>query len=294
MAKDELNILLIEDNPGDARLFEEYVKDLKKTRIINERTFKEGKERLSSDNIDLVILDLDLPDSASRETLNNIRFLTTDIPVIILTGLRDERSALAAIRSGAQDYLVKSEIDTGNICRAIKFAKERFNLFNSVSVLSKTDDLTGLYNRRGFYTLSAKQHEFASANGLCAHIVYIDIDNLKKINDTLGHETGDTAIRETALLLEKVFREWDVIARIGGDEFAVLVITRKSEDIESAVISRIKRYIDEYNRKEGRFRLSLSFGISSLDEFGRSALMDAIRNADELMYDNKMSKCAGA
>jgi diguanylate cyclase (GGDEF)-like protein len=213
-----------------------------------------------------------------------------DIPIIVLTGIRDERTALTAIRFGAQDYLVKSEFNPENIGKSIKYAIERFRLFNSVSRLSRTDELTGLSNRRGFYALAAKQYQFAVRNRLYTHIVYIDIDNLKSLNDTYGHETGDTLIKDSALLLKNVFREWDVIARMGGDEFAVLVITGRSEDIESGVITRIKDQVLEYNKGGKPYKLSLSYGISRLYDFSREALKDALNEADSLMYDNKKIK----
>ncbi len=283
------NILVIEDNPGDARLLEEYLKDTD-SRIIKAETLAQGKKIVLNEDIGLIILDLELPDSQGNKTVNNIKLLSSDVPIIVLTGLRDERMALTSIRFGAQDYLVKSEINAENINKSIKYAVERFRLFNSVSRLSRTDELTGLSNRRGFYALAAKQYQFAARNNLFTHIVYIDIDNLKLINDAFGHDTGDAVIKDTALFLKNVFREWDVIARMGGDEFAVLVITGKSENLETAVISRIREQVSEYNKRGNPYCLSLSFGISKLYDFSREALKDALKAADSLMYDDKKIK----
>lgn len=120
-------ILLIEDNPGDARLIQEMLAEAESGSITIEWVPKlsEGLERLSRGEIDLVLLDLDLPDSRGLDTFLRAYAQAPDVPFVLLTGIDDETLALNAVRKGAQDYLIKGQVDGELLRRAIRYATER-------------------------------------------------------------------------------------------------------------------------------------------------------------------------
>lgn len=154
--------------------------------------------------------------------------------------------------------------------------------------MSLTDDLTGLNNRRGFMTLARQQLKLISRNGKAALLIYADIDGMKGINDTLGHPMGDKALRDIAEILRKTFRESDVIARIGGDEFAVLAMENSSFG-QDAIRRRLQEGIDAYNAGEngGLPHLALSLGILCCEPGTPVSLEHLLLKADELMYQDK-------
>ena len=156
-----------------------------------------------------------------------------------------------------------------------------------------TDELTGLFNRRGFLTLAEKQLGNALRAEHDMFLIFADLDNMKTINDTLGHETGDLALTTTAALLRTTFRQADILARLGGDEFAVFISCKPGTDSEQAILSRLEANIAQENRDgELPFPVAISFGVVQLQE--NETLGQVMIRADGLMYDNKIRKRGGA
>ena len=152
-----------------------------------------------------------------------------------------------------------------------------------------TDSLTGLYNLRGFHALAEQALKLARRSHENCVLLYADLDNLKQTNDLLGHETGSQMIAETGRLLKKVFRDSDIIARIGGDEFTVLMVG-SSPLRENEVKRRLQRQIREFNaERPGSYELSLSVGLMRFDP-SKSTLEDALQQADDKMYEEKKTK----
>lgn len=152
-----------------------------------------------------------------------------------------------------------------------------------------TDELTGLYNRRGFFFLSKPQMELAIRNNKKLLLVYIDIDNLKNINDRLGHESGDRALIEAANILKSTFRKSDIIARIGGDEFVIFPVD-SGEDSYSKLIDHIKAALDNFNNSQDSFLLSFSFGKAVYDPHDPASIDILLSRADTKMYKEKKAK----
>ncbi len=157
--------------------------------------------------------------------------------------------------------------------------------------LSLSDELTGLRNRRAFYIFVEQQirtigHIIRGGSGGML-LFFIDIDNFKWINDTFGHEEGDRVLVDLATILKSCFRKSDVIARIGGDEFAVLALgaMKESKDI---IIRRLRERIKEFNEKVGRpYKLSISIGVSYYDPYNPCSVEELMRSADKSMYMDK-------
>ncbi|HET7288998.1 MAG TPA: diguanylate cyclase [Thermodesulfobacteriota bacterium] len=412
-----IKILLIEDNPDYAQLIKRILS--KKTscsmEVLHCDTFSSGYEKASSGGIDLILLDLDLPDSGNINTLLSISEVT-DVPIIVLTGTDDESLALKAVQMGAQDYLMKGQVDARLLVRSIMYAierkkaedavkqtEERFKLlienaldliemldvdgtmkfvspshkrvlgyenddligrrifefvhpedlpgvidvFNetlqnpdrpysaefrvrhkegywitlesigkhcppelsSIGVivnlrditerkkmeerlrsLSITDELTGLYNRRGFLTFADHHIKAAERRKESVLLILIDLDGLKQINDAYGHNIGDQALMDAAQVIKQTFRSTDVTARISGDEF-VVVTTDSDGNGQESIKRRIEEKLKEYNSKGIKpYHLSFSYGVATFDPQDPSSIDRLLVKADELMYLNKNNK----
>lgn len=156
--------------------------------------------------------------------------------------------------------------------------------------LSFTDDLTDFCNRRGFFTLMEQQLKMAKRLKTPILLLYADIDNLKKINDTFGHNEGTKAIIDAADILKSTHRESDIMARIGGDEFVVFPVGAKEDNAE-VIKTRLQKNIDAHNNKNNRcYKISISVGIKEFDPLALNSLEDIIHQADILMYEDKKSK----
>lgn len=155
--------------------------------------------------------------------------------------------------------------------------------------LCLTDELTGLNNRRGFFFLAEQLLKIVSCKHLLTYLFFIDLDGLKHINDTFGHEMGDTAIISTANILKTTFREPDIIARLGGDEFVIIIqATPRDCDI---LQKKLQIALNKFNQAQQQpFQLSMSIGIQAYDPTQPIALDYLITLADIKMYQNKRAK----
>jgi len=413
-----LRLLLIEDNAGDARLVREMLAQARSAAFeleVRERLV-DGLKVLEEERFDVVLTDLNLPDSSGLNTIEELLSTGLEPPVIVLTGMEDDEAGLRAVEGGAQDYLPKGELSAGLLERSIRYSLERkraeeelrrseeyhralienskdliivldreasitfispyvenvlgykaeevmgknifefihpddvkyaMNIFEnamrvqgkpyniecrvvhkngswryieSIGVnhlsnpyieglvinsrhvterkrleeqlrsLSLTDDLTGLNNRRGFNTLAEQYMKIAKRQKKPFSLLFCDLDGLKEINDTLGHTMGNRALEEVADVLRETFRESDIMARFGGDEFVVLVTDASAGEMES-LLGRLRAGVDKRNAS-GRlpFTLSVSYGIAQFDPAEPEPLERIISQADSRMYESKRAK----
>ena len=291
MSNSLVNILLVEDNPGDARLFQELARAAEfPFEVIQCETLSAAQDLLADCKADLVLLDLDLPDATGLEAVCKIRQAAPEVPLIVLTGLDDETLAIEALKQGAQDYLVKGSIGSNSLRRALRYAMERQRVQLELSNLSLIDDLTGLYNRKGFLALGEHQMKLARRTGQPFLVAFVDLDDLKQINDSFGHSEGNHALVDIANVLKDSFRQSDIIARLSGDEFAVFVADADAKSIET-VKKRVQQKIDRCNAEPGRqYSLSFSLGITPAESAGYADLKTLLGIADALMYEHKRSK----
>lgn len=155
--------------------------------------------------------------------------------------------------------------------------------------LSLVDALTGLPNRRAFVTLSDQALKWAARATKEVMLIFIDVDNLKQINDTHGHLAGDRALVDTARVLKETFREADIVARLGGDEFIAL-ITTEAPDAGELIIQRVEARVDAHNKTEDRpFALGLSIGYTR-SPAGGANLLELMAQADAALYDRKRAR----
>jgi diguanylate cyclase (GGDEF)-like protein/PAS domain S-box-containing protein len=164
---------------------------------------------------------------------------------------------------------------------------ERKQLEEELRALSLTDDLTGLYNRRGFITLAHQEIKIANRLSKGMMLFFMDFDNLKAINDSAGHHVGDQVLIDTAHVIKQTFRESDVIARYGGDEFVALTL-EISENSELVLIKRLGENLANFNAvNPAPYRLSLSLGFAHYDPQKPLPIEELLVKADRSMYDNK-------
>jgi diguanylate cyclase (GGDEF)-like protein/PAS domain S-box-containing protein len=166
---------------------------------------------------------------------------------------------------------------------------DRKRMEEEIRALSLTDSLTNLYNRRGFMHLGEQQLKIASRLNKRVFLLYSDVDDLKTINDTFGHKEGDRVLADVATILRKSFRDSDIVARVGGDEFVVLAMEAARVNAEIFTM-RLQEKLDHYNSRpdiQGRYRLTLSTGISTFDPELPSFIEDLVSRADSLMYEEK-------
>ena len=167
---------------------------------------------------------------------------------------------------------------------------ERKRLEEELRALSLRDELTGLYNRRGFLTLAEQQLKVANRVRKVMLLMFADLDDMKYINDAFGHQEGDRALIEIGQILKKTFRESDIVARFGGDEFIVLSLETPDSGME-ILANRLREHLDYDNRYENRpYELSVSIGISRYDPENPVDLHDLIVNADKMMYEQKNTR----
>lgn len=191
----------------------------------------------------------------------------------------------------AEVRVAEAHLDGQSLYIATLFdVTEHVVLREGMRALSLTDELTGLYNRRGFVTLAQQQLKLANRTKRGMLVLFADLDKMKWINDAFGHREGDLALIETAGILKDSFRDSDIIARISGDEFAVVAM-EATPDHAALLESRLGQKVDEHNAKGKRdYNLSISVGIAYYDPEKPCSIDELLNEADVLMYQNKWAK----
>jgi diguanylate cyclase (GGDEF)-like protein/PAS domain S-box-containing protein len=173
-----------------------------------------------------------------------------------------------------------------------KDISERKKMEDELRGLSLRDELTGLYNRRALLTLAEQELKMAIRLQRGLYVLYADLDGFKEINDTLGHKEGDIILKDAADILKTTYRNSDIIARMGGDEFVVVPIGTQGDDI-NIITGRLQRNIDLYNaKKDRRSRLSMSLGVAYFEPAQPCSVDELLARADAAMYENKRTRKA--
>ena len=292
MENQHIKVLHVEDNPGDIRLVHELLKDSDAGQfdLVDVMRLDEALDAIASREFDVILLDLSLPDSQGLATVQQMSEAATRMPIVIMSGHNDEEMAIQALKQGAQDYLEKNRLEGYWLARAIRHAIERHRLKEELHAMALVDDLTGLYNRRGFFVLAEQQIKYVRRLQNKMILMYADLDDLKRLNDTLGHQAGDRALIQVSQILRKTIRDSDIVARIGGDEFALFAADAVCDDIQ-ALPSRLQKSLDQANAQNpSPHPLSLSIGTVCCDFVDNTPLEELLDRADKAMYEQKQSK----
>jgi len=288
---DKLVVLVVSDQEEEARRVRDLLADADPDRFgVLASAPQASLGRLARGGIDVVLLAMSLSARRGFATFTQLRALAPAVPFLFLSDADDERNGLEAVRAGAQDFLVKSEVDGPVLAHALRLAIERHRLHAALLDLALVDDLTGLYNRRGFLTLATRDLRLARRGNETLLVAFADLDDLKGVNDTAGHAVGDRALRDTAALLRQTFRDSDLVARIGGDEYAVLVRHAGPESAE-VLAERLKRQLRDFNRRAARpYQLSISLGFATHKASTLGSVAGLLERADRALYRDKRRK----
>jgi diguanylate cyclase (GGDEF)-like protein len=172
------------------------------------------------------------------------------------------------------------------LMRAVRCAAKQYMLLAELGDLALVDELTGLYNRRGFMAIAERQLKVGRRSGKGMLLFFTDVDDLKQINDSYGHSEGDKALRRTAHALEMTFRDSDVIARIAGDEFAVLAI-EAADHSEATIRARLCEDLKSMSAEESRYSIGLSLGVARFNWRDNRPIGELMAQADKAMYEEK-------
>jgi diguanylate cyclase (GGDEF)-like protein/PAS domain S-box-containing protein len=234
-------------------------------------------------------------DLVHRDDMNKVREYLADVlerPIMATVDYRVRRrdrryvwfETTSRTINRSDPFLTKEVISVSRDITERKLNEERLR------ELAILDDLTGLYNRRGFIALAQQQLKAARRAKRGALLLFADLNNLKYINDTLGHKDGDQALIDAAHIFNRTFRDSDVVARVGGDEFAILAVESDAQHLES-IRARIDSALQLANSDRARsFELSISIGAAAYDPCRDDSVEELLAWADRAMYEHKRSR----
>ena len=308
------NILIVDDNADNLRLLAKMLESQGYT-VRKSLNGKMALQAVHRDPPDLILLDITMPEMSGYEVCQQLKAseMTANVPIIFISALDCIHDKVQAFEIGGQDYITKPFQELEVLIRVknqlliqqqrqqlieqnqrlAQEVEERLKAEAEVKQLSLTDELTGLYNRRGFFLLAEQQLKVARRTYTACCLLFADLDGLKQINDTLGHAVGDRAIVDAAQLLMQTFRDADIVARLGGDEFAVLIPACSDNSAEFS--SRLQANIDRFNQGcacagSCSYQLSMSVGIQFCAATDNISLEQLLIKSDKLMYKHKRAK----
>jgi diguanylate cyclase (GGDEF)-like protein len=289
-------LLLVEDNLGDARLLREMLNEQNSfnTQLTQLESMTAAETHLAKHAVDIILLDLGLPDAQGLEAIRRAHAAAPGVPLVVLTGLDDESLAVQALQLGAQDYLIKGQIETRGLLRALRYAIERKTMESAALAMARQmahsaehDFLTGLPNRMLLNDRVGQAIALAKRHMRKVAVLFLDLDGFKHINDSLGHPVGDKLLQSIAKRLVDCIRGSDSVSRQGGDEFVVLLLDLEHAE-DAAVTARrmleavaLPHCIDQHD-----LHVSASIGVSVYPDDGLDA-DTLIKNADTAMYQAK-------
>jgi two-component system cell cycle response regulator len=253
----------------------------------------EALARLANERVDVVLVDLTGPLDVAMDLLVRARVQVPEIPVVVLVepGHKGASIGAAAVEAGACDSVVKEELSSALLARVLHYAIERYRLHATLDQLSLMDPLTGLYNAHGFRTLA--EHHLKLAHRTRGLVIAVaDVRALDQLNAAHGRDAGDRALVAASQVLRETFRASDVIARLGNDDFATLMLDATDDTIQ-LVIPRLTQRLEHYRaaHRDSPWRLAMTVGVARvapgmhpgidelLAEAGAAALAEQVRVA---------------
>jgi diguanylate cyclase (GGDEF)-like protein len=275
-----LRLLLVEDDPADARLVRELLRDCRDAfTVVHAARLAEALELAATQPVDVILLDLTLPDSSGLETVQRACAAVPGLPIVVMTGVEDEEIALRAVAEGVQDYLVKGQIEPALLGRSLAYAIERKAFERQLRHHALHDAPTGLPNRR----LLLERLDAASLRqrrqGTPFTVLSISLDNHRAINTSYGLALGDRWLDAMVARLAALLQRGDTLARVGPEHFVALVETGEP----AAVLGLAARIQHELQRREHvdgeELFTTASIGITTSDtrhEHPEQHLRDAV------------------
>jgi len=272
----DLRVLLVEDSEDDAVLL---TRELRRSGfnpdVTRVETAAQLDRALESRDWDVVISDHNMPGFSSEGVLRAVQEVGLDVPVIIVSGTIGEAVAVSAMKTGASDYVMKDNLARlgpaiERELREAEVRREHRRAEATIHHLAYHDSLTGLANRHHFEIRLKESLEDARERGTVHALLYIDLDQFKVVNDTCGHSAGDELLRQLGLLLQGQVRQNDLLGRLGGDEFGLLLAScplERAQSIGAAILQAINDFRFTWGGKS--FAIGASMGLVPID--GHSA-----------------------
>lgn len=291
-----MDLLLIDDDEVDRTAIIRALRQSKLTfNVVEANCAFDGLNLALERHFDGILLDYLLPDANGLEVLIKLNAMTQDQTVVVmLSRYEDEKLAQRCIELGAQDFLLKDEVNSRILTRAIRYAKQRSsmalalrNSHQKLKELAEHDSLTKLVNRYGFELCLNRAIARAKRCHDYLAVILLDLDDFKAINDTLGHQTGDILLVKVAARLSEVLRDGDIIARLGGDEFVVLVTDNDYKYFPMIVANRLlKVFEDVFCLGDNDVLIGASIGVAFYNEAASNS-SELMKCADIAMYRAK-------
>ncbi|MCP5113225.1 MAG: diguanylate cyclase [bacterium] len=304
MNEKPIKVLLVEDDLEDIALFEEALIEIEEG-LYTRRWMKacefvpvdrasDALEVLGEERFDVILLDTTLPDGHGLYALLRIQAAAPDVPIVVLAATDDEPLAISLVRQGAQDYLIKSELDCVPLARSLRCAIERHRVRSALRSLTLLDDLTGLYSWGGFHNLAGRHARLAREMNRNVRLFLIDLAGLDQILDTFGTQERDMTLILTADILRDTFRQTDIIARQTASRFWVMAI-ESGADRRRDIEANLKRRLDQANtRRGGRCPLELRMGTAALAPEAGASLEHLLEAAEVALCENGRSTARAA
>jgi two-component system cell cycle response regulator len=281
-----IRVLLVESEPEDVIFLKEALEEIESERcwkpfvaieLVHAPTWSVAAAILTSRQVDLVLLDPDLPDSRGIDTFRRAQATAPQVPVILLTAAEDDEISIRMIREGAQDFLLKRCVDCGPLAHAMRNAIDRQRLLNSARAASITDSLTGLPNRSGFTSFADRDRKLAERLGRRLMILLAEPKNLAEVANTFGEQRRDLALVEAADRLRGLISPTDLVARIGEHCFAMVLMETNVGTLESSW-ARVQSVADSHQVRIGAAIFDPDHPVS-LDTLLDQAAMDLAPSA---------------
>jgi diguanylate cyclase (GGDEF)-like protein len=263
-------------------------------RVTRVRRFEDALRLIDSSDIEVMLMNPALQDGGGLEAVGRIRDRAPEVPIVVITNHEDETLGLRAVQCGASGYLVRDEVSPSLLARSLLHSIERHRISLELNTarerqrhLVTHDHLTGLANRVLFQDRLSQALASAQRTGERLAVLFLDIDRFKTINESLGHAIGDQFLRAVARRLVGCLRKSDTIARVGGDEFAILLRNLTSELDSARLAEKLLGTLSDAILLRGRrYFTSASIGIAVYPNDGWDP-GDLVKSADTAMYHAK-------
>ncbi|RJP78349.1 MAG: diguanylate cyclase [Desulfobacteraceae bacterium] len=290
-----ITLLSIEDMDDDYNKLKSVLSSFEPSRLLRAKTFGQAFGLIQKEQIDLILLDYQLPSGNGIEFLLEMDVRNIEIPVVVITGQGDEMIASRVIQAGAYDYLPKSKLSAKPLSRIISNALEKFKLkqevkqaVNKMAKMSVIDELTGLNNRRYLMEALVRETSRAERYHTDLTVCILDLDHFKEINDAHGHPAGDKMLKFIAALLKRTVRRNDIACRYGGEEFAVLFPDTSMDDAIQ-ICERFRAQVENSSISHNHLEISVtvSIGLAKFSPLKKDSMESIINLADQAMYEAK-------
>jgi len=289
-----IDVLVVEANPEDVLFLKQLARKISSIEInIHEGKPISGENQFEvKESIDVILISYGRSKEKGLAMLDEFVRSHPKIPIVMLSNFDDAETSLLTLQKGAQDYLVKDQINEHSFPRSLIFAVQRKQKEERLEYLATHDYLTNLPNRWLFGNRLQRgiKRFYRKTDGLSLAILFVDLDQFKSVNDTYGHHAGDQVLSLLAERLKMRLRENDTVARLGGDEFSIILEGITDEDIGIKVAQDILNLIREpFQIEDQSITVSASIGISFYPQHGQDVTL-LLDRADQAMYRAKSSK----